>query len=136
MIEFTVPGFAAPQGSKRAVKLRNGRVVLLESSAKVKPYRAVFALVAREAWKELPATGAVAVELCFRFPRPKSHFTSRGLLRPALPLAPTRPDLDKLCRAALDAMTGVVYVDDGQVAMIAASKEWGETAETLVKVWA
>jgi Holliday junction resolvase RusA-like endonuclease len=33
-------------------------------------------------------------------------------------------------------MTGVVYVDDGQVAMLAASKEWGETAETLVKVWA
>jgi Holliday junction resolvase RusA-like endonuclease len=136
MIEFVVPGFAAPQGSKSAFKLPNGRVVLVESSKQVKPYRAVFAMCARQAWTDPPATGVVAVELCFRFPRPKSHFTSKGLVRPGSPLAPTRYDLDKLARAANDAMTGIVYVDDSQIAMLAASKEWGPTAETLVKVWA
>ena len=136
MIEFTVPGLAAPQGSKRAVRLRNGRTVLLESSARVKPYRAVFALAARQAWIEPPATGVVAVELLFRFLRPKSHYTSTGALRLSAPRAPGRPDLDKLCRAALDAMTGVVYADDSQVAILSACKEWGDTAETRVKVWA
>jgi Holliday junction resolvase RusA-like endonuclease len=136
MIEFVVPGFAAPQGSKSAFKLPNGRVVLVESSKQVKPYRAVFAMCARQAWTEPPATGVVAVELCFRFPRPKSHLTSKGLVRPGSPLAPMRYDLDKLARAANDAMTGIVYVDDSQIAMLAASKEWGPTAETLVKVWA
>ena len=136
MIEFTVPGLAAPQGSKRAVRLRNGRTVLLESSARVRPYRAVFALAARQAWTEPPATGVVAVELLFRFPRPKSHYTGKGALKPTAPRAPGRPDLDKLCRAALDAMTGVVYVDDAQVAILSACKEWGDTAETCVKVWA
>jgi len=136
MIEFTVPGLAAPQGSKRAVRLRNGRTVLLESSARVRPYRAVFALAARQAWTEPPATGVVAVELLFRFLRPKSHYTSTGALRLSAPRAPGRPDLDKLCRAALDAMTGVVYADDSQVAILSACKEWGDTAETRVKVWA
>ena len=47
-IEFTIPGAAAPQGSKRAIRLRTGRTVLVESSAKVKPFRAVAALVAGE----------------------------------------------------------------------------------------
>ena len=136
MIEFTVPGLAAPQGSKRAVRLRNGRTVLLESSARVRPYRAVFALAARQAWTEPPAMGVVAVELLFRFLRPKSHYTSTGALRLSAPRAPGRPDLDKLCRAALDAMTGVVYADDSQVAILSACKEWGDTAETRVKVWA
>lgn len=136
MISFTVPGLAAPQGSKRAFRTKSGRIALVESSAKVKPYRAVFAMAARQAWNEPLSTEAVAVELLFRFPRPKSHYTSTGTLRSSAPRAPGRPDLDKLCRAALDAMTGVVYVDDSQVAILSACKEWGETAETLVKVWA
>ena len=136
MITFTVPGEAAPQGSKRAVRSRSGRILLLESSAKVKPYRAVFALSASQAWTEPPATGTVAVELLFRFVRPQSHLTSKGLLRTGAPLAPGKPDLDKLCRSALDAMTGIVYVDDAQVAILSACKEYGDRAETIVKVWA
>ena len=50
------------------------------------------------------------------------------------PLAPGKPDIDKLLRALLDAMTGVVYVDDSQVACIWATKEYGQTAETVVSV--
>jgi crossover junction endodeoxyribonuclease RusA len=137
MIEFTVPGLAAPQGSKRAVRLKNGRTVLLESSERVRPYRAAFALAARDAWRGGPATNdVVAVELLFVFPRPKSHYTSKGILKATAPRSPGRPDLDKLCRAALDAMTGVIYCDDAQVAILSACKEWGQVAETQVKVWA
>ncbi len=135
MITFIVPGEAAPQGSKRAVRSRSGRILLLESSAKVKPYRAVFALAARQAWTEPPATGTVAVELLFRFVRPASHYTAKGALKATAPAAPRRPDLDKACRAALDAMTGVVYADDSQVAILSACKEYGDRAETIVKVW-
>ena len=136
MITFSVPGEAAPQGSKRAVRSRGGRILLLESSAKVKPYRAVFAFAARQAWTQPPATGTVAVELLFRFVRPASHYTSKGSLKATAPLAPKRPDLDKLVRSAGDAMTGIVYVDDGQIAILSACKEYGDRAETIVKVWA
>ncbi len=136
MITFTVPGEAAPQGSKRAVRSRGGRILLLESSARVKPYRAVFALAARQAWREPPSTGPVAVELLFRFVRPASHYTAKGALKATAPLFPKRLDLDKLVRSADDAMTGIVYVDDGQIAILSACKEYGDRAETIVKVWA
>ena len=132
MIEFTVPGEAAPQGSKRAVRSRGGRILLLESSARVKPYRAVFALAARQAWTEPPATGPVAVELLFRFVRPASHYTAKGALRDAAPRHVGKPDIDKLCRAVLDALTGIAYADDSQVVALDASKVYGPTASTEI----
>jgi Holliday junction resolvase RusA-like endonuclease len=33
-------------------------------------------------------------------------------------------------------MTGVIYADDSQVAILSACKEYGDRAETIVKVWA
>ena len=133
-IEFTIPGAAAPQGSKRAIRLRTGRTVLVESSAKVKPFRAVAALAATEAWRGPPYRECVGLEVTFRFVRPKSHYKADGSLRVGVPLAPGKPDIDKLLRALLDALTGVIYVDDAQVACIWATKEYGARAETVVSV--
>ena len=133
-IEFTIPGAAAPQGSKRAIRLRTGRTVLVESSAKVKPFRAVAALAATEAWRGPPYRECVGLEVTFRFVRPKSHYKTDGSLRVGVPLAPGKPDIDKLLRALLDALTGVIYVDDLQVACIWATKEYGPRAETVVSV--
>ncbi len=133
-IEFTIPGAAAPQGSKRAIRLRTGRTVLVESSARVKPFRAVAALAATEAWRRPPTADAVGLEVAFRFVRPKSHHTADGSLRAGAPLTPGKPDIDKLLRALLDALTGVIYVDDAQVACIWATKEYGARAETVVSV--
>jgi crossover junction endodeoxyribonuclease RusA len=133
-IEFTIPGAAAPQGSKRAIRLRTGRTVLVESSAKVKPFRAVAALAATEAWRGPPYRECVGLEVTFRFVRPKSHYKTDGSLRVGVPLAPGKPDIDKLLRALLDALTGVIYVDDLQVACIWATKEYGARAETVVSV--
>ena len=133
-IEFTIPGAAAPQGSKRAIRLRTGRTVLVESSAKVKPFRAVAALAATEAWRGPPYRECVGLEVTFRFVRPKSHYKTDGSLRVGVPLAPGKPDIDKLLRALLDALTGVIYVDDLQVACIWATKEYGARSETVVSV--
>lgn len=133
-IEFRIPGPAAPQGSKRAFRTKGGRIALVESSSKVKPYRAVAALCATEAWRQPPTQGVVALEVAFRFVRPKSHTKADGSLRAGAPLAPGKPDIDKLLRALLDAMTGVVYVDDSQVACIWATKEYAPCSETIVSV--
>jgi len=46
---------------------------------------------------------------------------------------PKRPDLDKLVRAVLDALTDVCYEDDSQVIRLRASKVWAPT--TLIEVW-
>jgi Holliday junction resolvase RusA-like endonuclease len=113
-------GLPGPQGSKTHVG--GGRMI--ESSAKVKPWRDVVAWSAIAArnrvrgWTQL--TGPVALSLTFTMPRPRSHFgTGRNakVVRPSAPARPdVTPDLDKLVRATCDALkTGRVYRDDAQV---------------------
>lgn len=122
-ISFTVTGIPAPQGSKRHI----GNGVLIESSKRVKPWRAdireaaISSMIGRT-----PLSGPLDVNLTFRLLRPKGHFGAKGL-RPSAPTFPAvRPDLDKLTRAALDAIKGVVYADDSQVVRIDVAKVYAD----------
>ena len=45
-----------------------------------------------------------------------------------------RPDLDKLARAVLDALTGIVWVDDDQVVELAYRKQGGLEGVGRIKV--
>ncbi|WP_280201288.1 RusA family crossover junction endodeoxyribonuclease [Nocardia cyriacigeorgica] len=99
-----IPGTPAPQGSKKHV----GRGILVESSQAVGPWRERVALaVHQQGWQ--PLDGPVAVDLTFVMPRPKS--TPKRWT----PAAVKRPDIDKLARAILDAITGQAFADDSQV---------------------
>lgn len=64
--------------------------------------------------------GPVAVDVRFLLTRGKS--VKRG--QPYV-----KPDLDKLARAVLDALTGCCYADDGQVVKVIAVKEYADSAE-------
>jgi Holliday junction resolvase RusA-like endonuclease len=44
------------------------------------------------------------------------------------------PDLDKLTRAVLDALTGIVWTDDAQVVAVAATKRRSATPGVTVTV--
>jgi len=74
-----------------------------------------------------PLEGPVSVQLYFRMPRPKSAPKSRKL--PCV-----RPDLDHLVRAVGDALSGVVYKDDGQITSFSLEKSYSD--EPGVAVWA
>lgn len=122
MTTFHVAGFPAPQGSKNAYR-RGNKVVLVESSKKVKPWRAAVAQAATQAYLHTePIDGPVMVEVEFILPRPKS-----------LPKRITdmirKPDLDKLIRSTLDALSGIAYVDDNRVNLIVASKHYQTPGE-------
>lgn len=123
---FTIVGLTpAPQGSKRHVG--GGRMV--ESSAKVRPWREA---VRQEALKTGLAISdqPIYLHLLFRFRRPQGHHNSKGEVKPSAPTTHiTRPDLDKLCRSTLDALTGVLFRDDSQVAFMVASKEYALPGE-------
>jgi crossover junction endodeoxyribonuclease RusA len=135
-IELDVEGLPAPQGSKRHVG--NGRMV--ESSKKVKPWRAAVAKAAEE--HTFPDMPYVQVVMWFRMPRPKSHYrTGRyaGLLKPDAPLFPAKyPDVDKLARSTLDALRmGGAYADDAQVVTLHAYKvfaDFGTLPGALIRV--
>lgn len=119
-ILFSVPGIPRPQGSKRGfVNKKTGRAIVVESGGQAhKDWRAVIALAAVEAMNgSAPFTGPLLCRLTFKLPRPKSH--GRKITFPD-----HRPDLDKLARAALDALTHVCFVDDGQIVTLNLRKRW------------
>ena len=127
MIQLTVLGLdPAPQGSKRHVG--GGR--LIESSKRVKPWRAAVAHEARLAGDRID--GPCAVELDFRFTRPKGHYRKNGELRASAPrfCVVKRNDLDKCCRSTLDGLVdGGLLVDDCLVVLLSASKRYCRTDE-------
>lgn len=74
--------------------------------------------------------GAVVVDLVFRLARPQK-------IRSSVVSHTTRPDVDKLARCVLDALTGVVYKDDGQVVAMRLAKQYapiGEAAGVTITI--
>lgn len=118
-IRFTALGKPLPQGSKNAFKSGN-RVVLVEASKGLKPWRSVVALEAKQVMLDVEdmslIEGAVRVELLFQFVPGKT--VKRAQMT-------TKPDVDKLSRAILDSLTGVVWKDDSQVVELTARKVYG-----------
>lgn len=100
----------------------------------MKPYRALVSLAASQARKEPPTRLPVEIGITFVFVRPKSHYTSKGELRAGAPTHPGKPDIDKLCRAVLDALTGILYHDDAQVVSLNASKRYGVASMTAISL--
>lgn len=114
MISYFVEGEPAPQGSKNGF-VKNGRVVMVESSKKVKPWREAVAWQTKAKVNE-PMTSPVEIALVFHLPRPKS--VSR--VWPSV-----KPDLDKLIRSTFDGLTtGGLYTDDALVIAVSASKQY------------
>jgi len=98
---------------------------MVESSKEVGPWRERVALAAHNAMGGCELiTAAVTVRLDLVLPRPKS--TPKTYTPPAA----KRPDVDKLARACLDAITGVVVADDSQIVDLHATKRLAEHGET------
>jgi crossover junction endodeoxyribonuclease RusA len=133
MIEYIIEGTPRPQGSKRHV----GGGIMVESSKHVKNWRAfakLKATIAMQGHDRIGKPNAVRLVIAFGFDRPQKHSTSKGL-RVNAPLYHTSaPDTDKLLRALLDSMTGVVFEDDSQVAVINVRKYYLKAAQTSVRV--
>lgn len=122
-IKFFVPGAPAPQGSKRHI----GAGRMIEMSKNVGPWRERIAITAHNAMTEHGLTligGPTAITIEFILPRPKSAPKSWT------PDAIKRPDIDKLARAVLDAITRIVICDDAQITDLQAYKRIAGTDET------
>lgn len=118
-LAFFVAGTPAPQGSKRHVG--GGR--LIESSKHVKPWREDVRAAAEHAMNSSAWTigdqEPVTIDLQFWLRRPTSHPKRRR----TLPV--TKPDIDKLARSTLDALTSAGAIsDDARVITITATKTY------------
>ena len=115
-ITFFVHGKAEPQGSSRAF-MAAGKPIITSANKNLKDWRTIVQLKAMEHAHMID--GPVEVILHFYLPRPVS-----------LPKKVThyvkRPDIDKLARACLDAMTGVFFKDDSQVVALECYKAYAD----------
>ncbi len=126
-IEFFVPGIPVAKGSAKAFynpKVKRAFVVQ-DNAARQKPWVSMIAVKA-EAVIFAPIAGPVRVTLVFRMPRPKNHFGKKGLKSDAPILHSSRPDIDKLVRAVLDALTMIAWMDDSQVAALEVLKRYDD----------
>lgn len=138
-IEFTVTGLPVPQGSLRAIlPKRSARPVVIHArSQALAVWRASVAYAAQRALGGLPpvAVGPVALSGMFILPRPRSApqglRTAKQRLQWERPWR--KPDLDKLTRALLDGLTGVLFADDGQVVHLNLSKAYGPTPGAKIR---
>jgi crossover junction endodeoxyribonuclease RusA len=121
VIAFVVRGIPVPQGTARAFVAGGRAVIATDSNRANSPigaWRTAIATEARQAIGEAELLdGPVAIHVEFVFPRPKAHYRAGGEIRLDAPrYHRSRPDADKLLRALLDAVTGVLIRDDSQVA--------------------
>lgn len=124
MIEFFVPGIPVTKGSAKAfLNRKTGRpIVVQDNVSRQKPWVSMIGVCALQA--HIPTLdGPVCISMEFVMPRPKHHYRTgkhSDQLRPDAPVYHTakNADLDKLERCVLDALTGIAWHDDSQVALI------------------
>lgn len=139
---FTV--FGEPKGQPRprafARRVGNKYVARVFDAGTAEGWKSAVALAAKPFAPAAPISGPVRVDLVFCFARPKSHFKGNNPERELRETAPHRhcskPDIDNLAKAVLDALTqlGVFWRDDSQVCEIYAEKFYAQRSGCTVGV--
>lgn len=127
MIAFTVHGDPVTQGSMKAVISRTTGRAMVKPSKKLAPWRGLIGWEARKAHAGAPIEGPVIVRADFFVRRPRS--LPKRVLH-----CIKKPDTDKLARALLDSISGVLIRDDAQVVELVATKSYGAAPRVEVKV--
>ncbi len=118
--QFFVSGKPVPQGS---LKFINGHAIHVRAQD-LALWRADIARTAKSViWEK--AQKGVELHLTFIVKKPKTVTRDEPHIR---------PDIDKLARAVLDALTDVAYEDDEQVVKLVASKEYSDTPGAWIKI--
>lgn len=126
-VTFTVRGLPVPQGSSRAFAV-GGKARIVSTSAPLSAWRNAIAVAAsREMGTDPLLDEPLSVTATFMLPRPASIPKKR--VYPAV-----KPDLDKLARALMDALTGVVWRDDSRVVEMSIDKRYTDTPGVTVVV--
>ena len=107
--------------------------VVRAADPRLAPFESGLALIVRRYWFGEPSTRPFTFAARFSLRRPERHYFTTGDLRPDAPHRCTKAkDTEKMTRAMLDAVQGIVYVNDGQVDEQHTRKQWSPTREGWV----
>lgn len=134
MIHITIPG--APRGKGRPRFAKRGNFVKTYTDAKTVSYENLVAYAGAEAMRgRPPIKGAVNVSMDVNVGIPASWSKKKkqaaidGEIRPT-----TKPDLDNIIKAVMDALNDVVWQDDKQVVQLQVAKYYSEKPQVIMVV--
>ena len=130
-MRFFVPGIPVPQTRPR-VYTHAGVTRAVSVTKKIKVWRDAVVVAAKEAGA-YPADFPLDVTMTFLLPRVARAPKSKPYREPHA----CRPDLSNYIKCVEDALDGVAWVDDGQIARLDARKmrvELGERPAVLVEI--
>ena len=130
MITITVPA-VKPKGRPRFARV--GRFVRTYTDAKTVKFEKLVAFCAKAAGVK-PIDGPVGLDIEVTIAVPKSVTKVERQRRLTQGWHTQVPDLDNLEKAVQDALNGVAWRDDSQVASKMSSKRWGTETKTVVTV--
>ena len=115
-IAFTISGTSVPKARPRTTKRGNKATMYTPDSTK--NFENYVKLVASQHAPEELLTTALEIRLDFFFHRPKS-------LAKKIRYHTKKPDVDNLAKSVLDALEGIIYVNDAQVISLIVTKDYG-----------
>lgn len=131
-IRFTVPGEPRGKGRPRFGRSRSGFAVAYTDD-KTAAYENLVKLAARQAGAKI-IDGPLAVRVEAYFQPAASWSKKRRAAALVGAEVPSRFDIDNICKAVLDGLNGIAFVDDKQVGEIFATKRFAETPRLDVVV--
>lgn len=129
-VTFEIPG--KPQAKQSMRVARIGGAIRTYQPQEVLNYHGRVATFARLAIKE-PLEGAVRLSLQVVVMTPASWSKKR---KAVLNRAVVRPDVDNVCKALMDGLNGVAWIDDKQVVELNVNKAYGNRDAVVVTVTA
>lgn len=124
-ISFFVAGDPKPQPRPRAFAFKGHARVYDAGTAE--GWKSLIAVALKQTWKGAPIEGPIHLGLTFYMRRPKSHYNSKGIIKPAHlnEWHTQKPDVDNLAKAVMDCLTQCgVWRDDSQVCVQYVTKMW------------
>ena len=143
MIQIVIDGFAVAQRAPQGVivpplppALRKRHSVRMYSPAEVRKWQLEARAIASEYMKgQNPLKGMLVVDISvylappLSMPKKKLALALTGLIHPI-----TRPDCDNYAKAVLDALNGIVWLDDAQIIHLTVSKHFAEKPRVQIDV--
>lgn len=133
MIEITIPGTPTAKGRARAKRMgKTG--IRMYTPTRTASYESVCASVARAVMKSrAPLRGPLLVTFFLHMPIPASLSVKKQVALNGKPHV-KKPDASNVVKAVEDALNGIVWHDDSQIAHLTARKVYSLEPRVVVRV--